>query len=244
AVAAKALAVHGKSLEPAAFDRIADLTGPDPGSFAAAVDKSALFAAGRTRITEDDALEVVSRSREDPIYMFTGALAEKDQDLALYYLDSLLFAGFHHAQILSAMANFIRRLSAVKGFVNSHEGGQWKPGMPFEAFKKQVMPAVTEHDRQLLQFEEKIGGALGSAGRTDTVLAKNPNSLYPVYQNFIQAGRFCAEELDSIIDLLHRADLNLKTTGYSARNVIEQAIFEICRKPGKNTGTEDFSYSR
>lgn len=221
----------GKSLDREAFEKIYDLIGPDPGSFAAAIDKLSLFAKGRSRITAGDAQAVLSQSREDPVYMFTGAIAEKNTDKALYYFDSLITAGFHYVQLLTAMANQIRRLAAVKGFVSGAQGRRWEQGMPFERFKKQVMPAVAEHDKAVSEFLEKIREKLQAGGSTDMVIAKNPNNAYPVYQNFLQADHFEANELDKAIDLLHRADLELKSTGPSPRSVLEAAIIEICRKP-------------
>ncbi|MFP4159349.1 MAG: DNA polymerase III subunit delta [Desulfobacterales bacterium] len=230
-LAKQTLAAHGKSLDQKAFEAIYDLTGPDPGSFVAAVDKLALFAADRARITMDDARAVLEQSREDPVYMFTGAIAEKNADLALYYLDSLLATGFHYVQLLTAMANQLRRLSAVKGFVSSKQGRHWEPGMQFERFKKQVMPAVAEHDRAVSGFSEKIRENLGAGNSTDMVLAKNPNNPYPVYQNFVQSDRFSVEEVDKAMLALHRADLKLKSTGPSPRSVLEAVILEICRNP-------------
>ncbi|MFW6081598.1 MAG: DNA polymerase III subunit delta [Desulfosalsimonas sp.] len=228
-LAKQTLAPHGKSLDQKAFEKICDLTGPDPGSFVAAVDKLALFAQDRSRITKDDAGAVIEQSREDPVYMFTGAIAEKNADLALYYLDSLLATGFHYVQLLTAMANQIRRLSAVKGFVSGRQGRLWEPGMQFERFKKQVMPAVAEHDKAVAGFAEKIRENLQVGTSTEMVLAKNPNNPYPVYQNFVQADRFSQEEVDKAMDALHRADLKLKSTGPSPRSVLEAAILEICR---------------
>lgn len=230
-LAKQTLAAHGKSLDQKAFEAIYDLTGPDPGSFVAAVDKLALFAADRSRITSDDARAVLEQSREDPVYMFTGAIAEKNADLALYYLDSLLATGFHYVQLLTAMANQIRRLSAVKGFVSSGHGRHWEAGMQFERFKKQVMPEVAQHDKAVSGFAEKIRENLGAGNTTEMVLAKNPNNPYPVYQNFVQADRFSVEEVDKAMDTLHLADLKLKSTGPSPRSVLEAAILEICRNP-------------
>ncbi|MFP3998537.1 MAG: DNA polymerase III subunit delta [Desulfobacterales bacterium] len=231
-LAKQSLAGYDKSLDNEAFAKIYDLVGPEPGSFVAALGKLALFAEGRARITKDDVEAVLAQSREDPVYLFTNALGEKNADLALYYLDSLIATGFYYAQLLSAMANQIRRLSAVKGFVYKSGARLWEPGMPFERFKKQVMPAVVEHDRAVSNFAEKVSQSLQTGASTEMVLAKNPNNPFPVYQNFIQADNFSPEQLDEAICALHRADVELKTTGPSPRYVIESVIIEICGNPG------------
>lgn len=232
-IARQALEGRGKSLDGDAFEKILELTGPDPGSFAAALDKLAVFAKDRGRITKQDAEALLSQSREDPVYLFTNALGEKNPDLALYYLDSLLSSGFHYAQLLAAMANQIRRLEAVKGFLAGSGGRLWEQGMPFERFKKQVMPAVSEHDKAVSEFAEDVRKNLQTEARTEMVVAKNPNNPFPVYQNFIQAGHYTAEKLDEAIYTLHRADVRLKTTGYSPKYVLESAILEICSNHGQ-----------
>ncbi|MFW6010967.1 MAG: DNA polymerase III subunit delta [Desulfosalsimonas sp.] len=228
AIARQAMEGHGKILDNDAFDKIDEFIGPDPGSFAAALEKLAVYAKERGRITRKDVDAVLTQSREDPVYLFTNAIGEKNPDLALYYLDSLLGAGFYHAQLLFAMTNQIRRLASVKGFLTGSGARLWEPAMPFERFKKQVMPAVIEHDRALSEFAEEVGKNLQRESRTEMLVAKNPNNPYPVYQNFIQAGHYTAKELDEAIYTLHRADIRLKTTGYSPRYVLESAILEIC----------------
>ncbi|MCF8111678.1 MAG: DNA polymerase III subunit delta [Desulfobacteraceae bacterium] len=227
-IASQVTKEHGKTLDNDAFDKIDELIGPNPGSFAAALDKLAVFAKERGRITKKDVDAVLTQSREDPVYLFTNALGEKNSNLALYYLDSLLCSGFYYAQLLFAMANQVRRLAAVKGFLAGSGGRLWEPGMPFERFKKQVMPAVIDHDKAVSEFAEDVGKNLQCESRTEMLVAKNPNNPYPVYQNFIQADHYTAKELDEAIYTLHRADIRLKTTGYSPRYVLETAILEIC----------------
>ncbi len=231
-LAKQTLEAHGKTLDNEAFSRVYELVGPEPGSFVAALDKLALFAKDRPRITKNDADAVLAQTREDPVYLFTNAVGEKNADLALYYLDSLAAAGFHYAQLLTAMANHIRRLSAVKGFITGSGARLWKPGMPFERFKKQVMPAVAEHDKAVADFAENVRQRLHTSASTEMVLAKNTNNPFPVYQNFIQADNFSQAQLDEAICTLHQADTGLKTTGSSPGYLLESVILKICGKNG------------
>ncbi|MBS3754957.1 MAG: hypothetical protein KGY56_04590 [Desulfobacterales bacterium] len=242
-IAKESLAPHQKTLESGAFEQIYQRIGFDPGGFAASLEKLVLFAADRARITAEDVAAVLEQSREDPVFSFTGALAGRDADMAIYYLHSLLASGFHYMQLLSAMINQVRRLVAVKSFVSESRGGQWVPAMGYDRFRQQVMPAVVEYDKALSDDAREIRshlqpGATGkkSGAASDLVIAKNPKNPYPVYQTFLQSDRFAQAELNEALKTLHQADIKLKTTGRAPAAVLESAIFNICRNPGKAGG--------
>ncbi|MCF8027122.1 MAG: hypothetical protein K9K81_02040 [Desulfobacteraceae bacterium] len=234
-LAAETLGPRKKNLEPAAFEHIFDLTGFDPRSFVNNLEKLALYTTDRSRITAADAAEVLEKTREDPIYLFTGALAERRPDLSLYYLDSLLASGYHPMQLLAAAANQVRRILAVKSFVEDTPGGsEWKPSMSFDHFKARVLPQVIEHDKAVTQYALQVRQGLGMADEsgkekagTDMVIAKNPKNAYPVYQVFIQADRFTGHALSLALAAIARADLAMKSTGTSPRTVIESLIFSV-----------------
>ncbi|MFP3981611.1 MAG: DNA polymerase III subunit delta, partial [Desulfobacterales bacterium] len=239
-IAKETLAPHQKSLESGAFEQVYQRIGFDPGGFAASLEKLVLYAADRARITTGDVAAVLEQSREDPVFSFTGALAGRDADMAIYYLHSLLASGFHYMQLLSAMINQVRRLVAVKSFVSGGRGTQWVPSMGYDRFRQQVMPAVVEYDKALSVDAREIKSRLqpGATGKkstaaSDLVIAKNPKNPYPVYQTFLQADRFTQEELRAALKTLHRADIKLKTTGQAPAAVLESAIFRICRTTGK-----------
>ncbi|MFW6284491.1 MAG: DNA polymerase III subunit delta, partial [Desulfosalsimonas sp.] len=234
-LAAETLGPRKKNLEPAAFEHIFDLTGFDPRSFVNNLEKLALYTAERSRITAADAAQALEKTREDPIYLFTGALAERRPDMALYYLDSLLASGYHPMQLLTAAANQMRRILAVKSFVEDTAGGsQWQPSMPFDRFRARVLPQVVEHDKAVSQYALQVKQGLGMADEsgkdkagTDMVIAKNPKNPYPVYQVFIQADRFTGRELSQALSAIARADLSMKSTATQPRAVLESLIFSV-----------------
>ena len=234
-LAAETLGPRKKNLEPAAFEHIFELTGFDPRSFVNNLEKLVLYTAERPRITAADAAEVLEKTREDPIYLFTGALAERRPDLALYYLDSLLASGYHPMQLLAAAANQVRRILAVKSFVEDTPGGsEWKPSMSFDQFKARVLPQVTEHDKAVAAYALQAWQDLEIAPEsgkdkpgTDMVIAKNPKNAYPVYQVFIQADRFTGHALSQALAAIAQADLAMKSTGSSPRTVLESLIFSV-----------------
>lgn len=238
-LARETLAPHAKTIEPAAFEQVFELTGFDPQSFVNNLEKLALYAADRPSIHSRDVAAVLEKSREDPVYLFTAAVAERNADLSLYYMDSLLASGFHYMQVLSAIANLVRRLLAVKGFIRSRHGSAWQPGMPYDRFRQQVMPGVIEHDKALAAYVREIAAYLPGAEESrkakpadELLIAKNPKNPYPVYQAFLQAGRFAEKELTDALEAVCRADLDLKSSGRSSRTVLESLIFDITGQAG------------
>lgn len=232
----QALDKYGKTAETGVFDRIFDRTGFDPRAFSGNLEKLIHYAGSSSRITMAHTDRVIDRTREDPIYAFTGALAERKIGEALRYLASLLDSGYHYMQLLSAMINQVRKLLVIKTFSESREGGTWQPAMGFDRFRNQVLPAVLKFDEALLEHvrnydsQEKSPGGKGSAKpSTELLIAKNPNNPYPVYQSFLQSDHYSLEELHAAIIKLHEADVRLKTTGQVPKSVLEHLIFSICR---------------
>ncbi|MGM0453159.1 MAG: DNA polymerase III subunit delta [Thermodesulfobacteriota bacterium] len=240
----KTMAAHGKTADNKVFERVFELTGFDPRAFAGNLEKLIHYVGQSPRITADAVDAVLDKSREDPIYSFTGAIAERRADNALYYLASLLASGYHAMQLLAAMTNQVRKLLLVKDFVNSRFNANtgWQPRMSFDGFKNRVMPAIVEYDTAMAEHvralnqgeaaggEKKKGGKKAGKPGTDLLIAKNPKNPYPVYQQFLQSERFCAQTLQDAMIALADADMRLKTTGQSPQAVLEDLVFQICRQ--------------
>ena len=240
----KTMAAHGKSADNKVFERVFELTGFDPRTFVGNLEKLIHYVGESPRVTADDVDAVLHKSREDPIYAFTGAVAERRADNALYYLSSLLASGYHAMQLLAAMTNQVRKLLLVKDFVNSRFNANtgWQPRMSFDGFKNRVMPAIVEYDSALAEHvrefaqdeaaggEEKKGGRKAAKPTTDLLIAKNPKNPYPVYQQFLQSERFGTQTLQDAMIALADADMRLKTTGQSPQAVLEDLVFQICRQ--------------
>jgi len=226
---------YGKTAEPGVFDRIFDRTGFDPRGFSISVEKLVHYVGDAGRITVAHVDQVIDKSREDPIYAFTGALAERRTVDALQFIASLLDNGYHYMQLLSAMINQVRKLLVVKTFTASREGSVWQPGASFDRFKSQVMPEVIKFDAALLdhvrQRDEHLApkGAKPSKSPTELQIARTPNNPYPVYQLFLQSDRYTLPEIHAAVVKLHEADKRLKSTGQSPKTVLEHLVFSICR---------------
>jgi DNA polymerase-3 subunit delta len=229
------LAQSGKRLAAGLFDKLCRLTGFDLRTFAHNVDKLVAYTGERQEITGPDIDHVLRSTKSDPVYAFTNAVTERNGPQALQLMNTLLRDKWHPLQILSALANQIRKLLAVKEFAQSDAGRIWRPGISFHQFRDQVLPAVQAHDQQVQErieqwhgFDEaEIPGEVRKAA-ADMRLAPNPNNPYPVYQTFLKSDRFSRDDLVAALLRLNRADLALKSTGRDAAIVLQSLVLLIC----------------
>ena len=229
----------GKKIDPAAYRNIIDNTGFDFSTFSGSLKKLIDFSGAETRITVEHVAAVLNRTREDPIYELTGAVADRDTQQALFYLASLLAAGIFPLQILAAVINQIRKLIILKDFTESAHGKNWNKRISFDQFRNSVMPGIITYDQEMQHaaetLEEAVGKTPKEGGRkkkvnTDLGMAKNPNNPYPVFQSLLKAENFSREELMQALETLSQADIRLKTTPLNHKIVLEDMIMRICRK--------------
>ncbi len=251
---AQMISEHDKTADADVFEHLFDLTGFEPGIFSASMEKLIHYAGTASRITRRHVDAVLDKSREDPVFAFTGAIFERNMEKAVYYLNSLFASGFHYMQLLNAIVNQARRLLMVKLFTVSPGGGVWADGMGFDRFRSAVLPVVIRYDQELnargggLSDPEEAGDVQNAAGTgapvgpgkkkktapagakasSDLAIVKNPNSPYPVYQLFLQSGRFSLDGLKALMIRLHEADVRLKSSGHTPKAVLEELILHIC----------------
>ena len=236
---------HRKRIEREAYQALYEMTGFDLSVFVGNLQKLIDYVGDRPEITVNDVEVIVRRTKTDPIYAFTNALADRSTANALFFLDSLMSDNIHPLQILAAMTNQVRKLMVAKDFEQGPNGREWHAGITFRQFQQRIIPAIQAHDRQLQAhldaWEQDLQGthAAESGNRAkkqskqpkvqgDLLLAKNPKNAYPVYQTLLKAANFSMPELTAAMDRLRHTDLVLKTTGQNAKIVIEQAVMHIC----------------
>ena len=253
--AGEILSRAGKRMAPDALAAVEEMTGFDPRTFAHNLEKLISYAGQRRRITREDVARVLSRSRSDPVYTFTGAVFARRLDDALFYLRSLLAEGAHPLQLLAALVNQLRRLLLIKGFVESPEGACWRPGMPFSQFKSRVLPAAKAHDAALQETmaawqAAAAGDGGGRGGRkkappADLLLLGRGASPYAVYMRFKDSQAFSMQELTGILQELRSVDAGLKMSAQSPDMLLEAAVVRICRPvggvPGRTSGSRSGS---
>ena len=246
------LTAGNKSMTQPTYAALYEMTGFDLRVFTSNLEKLISYVGDRKEITIKDVESVLQRTREDPIYELTGALADRKPDPALFFLGSILSAGIHPLQVFSALVNQVRKLLLAKDFTQSAYGRDWQAACPYDYFQKRVIPAIVEYDRNLLehlsdrQAMPDTSSQSGKAGvrakskkkkgksKTDLLIAKNPKNAYPIYLLLKKAERFSKEELLNAFQILNAADKRLKTGGQNQRLVLEQVILGICRVSGAN----------
>ncbi len=165
----RVMAETGKKLPPAAFKAMVDRIGFDPRTFTAGLEKLADYVGDRPVITPQDVAAILSRTRTDPIFELTDAVAQRKTVEAFLALNSLLDSGFSGFPILAAVANQIRRLLVMKAFLESPAGSVWRPGMTYDRFQEAVMPAIRDHDESLTQTMAEWDAAASGAGASTGV---------------------------------------------------------------------------
>jgi DNA polymerase-3 subunit delta len=173
----------------------------------------------------------------DPVFELTNAVADRNPAQSLYYAQALLDAKWHPLQILSALANQMRKLLVAKSFISGTYGKSWVPGMRYPQFQNSVMPAIEAHDKQSRDRSaawqttisaETADGRSSTKSSTDIVLAANPRSPYPVYQTLLKSDNFSLQELIAALQILNQADLGLKSSAQDHALILKKAMMEIC----------------
>ena len=236
------LAAAGKRVQPGLFETLCQLTGFDLRTFAQNVEKLIDFSGARALITAEDVQAVLRRTKSDPIFELTNAVADRDLQQSLFYLHALLKGDWYPLQILAALANQIRRLLVAKDFSASEHGRCWSAGTSYQQFQSVVMPAIQAFDQQTqetvaqwwagskCQAKDEAGS---SKTNSEMALAPNPKNPYPVYQTMLKSERFSQLELVRCLEVLNRTDLRLKSSGQDAAIVLSKTILDICGHQGR-----------
>ncbi|MCW7752888.1 hypothetical protein OOT00_02700 [Desulfobotulus sp. H1] len=217
----------GKTIEPRGVGRLLELTGFDLRMLSANLEKLVDFAGDRPSITLKDVEDVLQRTRQDPIFVFTGAVADRNVPEALLSMIDLVKDGMHPLQILSALVNQFRKLLIAMDFLTSSSGKDWSRRMAYDAFVSRVLPSLLDHEEALRGLRaEWIGTEEKGRKATDLSIAGNGKNPYPVYQILLRAERFEKEELIAAMGMLAEADLRMKS-GLDGTGVLESVVIRI-----------------
>lgn len=238
AVVDDALGQASKRMAASARRRLVEWTGFDLRTLAGNLEKLISFIGDRKTIGDDDVAAVLQRSRKDPIFEFTNAMADRDLAAALFFMQSLLDDGMHPLQLLAAAANQVRRLLLAKDFIVRDRGRSWMAGMDFGRFKATCFPTIRDDDAALnalvgdwdvILHPLREGGRPKKSAASDLVLAKNPKSPFPVFHILQRAERFSLEALRSAVIDLSAVDQRMKSTGQDPRMLLEAFLIDFCR---------------
>jgi DNA polymerase III subunit delta len=240
---------RGKTVEQKAYGVMAELTGFDLRTMMSNLEKLTAYVGERSNITAADVSALLTRTKADPIYALTNAVAERDLSGALFSMRSLLDGNLHSLQIFTAIANQMRKLLLAKGFVKGPKGGTWRKGADFNYFRSQVLPQIVAHDQNLqasIDKDDELLAGQKEAATTpqnkapkkkaakkkkaiDLALAPNPKNAYPIYQLILKSDNFTLDELLNGFAQINETDLKLKTSTNNPEIVLEKLIFNLCR---------------
>jgi len=242
---AEILKPSNKEIDKDAHRALLDLTGFDLRTFCSGLEKLIAYVGRRKRITAQDVESVLKRTKKDPIYDFTNAVADRQVEKALFLLNALLTADFHPLQVLAALINQIRRLILAKDFAKSLPASGWHANLAFNTFQQSIVPAIAAYDDSLLKTLEEWETRVSASGeqdkgsglrkakkktkiQTDLLLARNPKNVYPVYQLLKKSERYSQRELLAAFGLLSETDAQLKTGSQNPKLILERLVLKIC----------------
>jgi DNA polymerase-3 subunit delta len=244
------LKTNHKEMDKGAYLALTDMTGFDLRTFCGSLEKLIDYVGERKTITGEDVESVLKRTKKDPIYDLTNAIADREIDKALFFLKALLEAEFHPLQILAAITNQLRKLMLAKDFAKKPQAKGWYAGISFNVFQQSIIPSVVAYDQFLLKTLEEWensnknsadGDTVSKQGKkkkksnmdTDLLLARNPKNAYPVFQLLKKCEQYSIEELIAAIGYLSEVDVQLKTTSQNPKLALERLILRICNPQKK-----------
>ena len=207
------------SMDAIAFDTMYKLIGFNIERFSKEMEKLASYTKDKKKIEKKDVLKLVKRTKEDPIYEISNAIAERDVFKALFFNNSLIASGIFPLQILSAISNQIKKLFLIKTFFKNSKDISESIG--YNDFKNFVLSKIIKYDEENFKMDEKEFPTL--------FIAKNKNP-YPVYLGIQKAKNFSYEELKCFLNDISNYDMILKSSTQSSQTVIENLIIKICTK--------------
>ncbi len=230
----------GKQIAPDAYRYLLEMTGFDLRTFTDNLERLISYTGQRNTITVQDAAALTKRTKQDPIYELSGAIAERNLEKSLFYTGSLLDNSFFPLQILATIVNQVRRLLIARDFIETLPAGKWRRGMDYNGFRNQMMPLVKDYDastkKRIEEREESLSPEVPAGKKTkkkkvttDIILAKNPNSPYPVFLLLQNAEKYSTASLINALEHLKNADRRLKSTGEEARLILDDTLINICK---------------
>ena len=233
-----------KEMDKGTYMALVEMTGFDLRTFCGSLEKLIHYVGNRNTITVADVESVLKRTKKDPIYELTNAIADRNTEKALFFLGSILTSEFHPLQVLAAIVNQIRKLLLAKDFAQSPHAKGWQAGVSYNLFQQSLMPSVVAYDQSLLEILQNRENSMSSAEggdqgkgkkkrkiKTDLLLARNPKNAYPVYQLLKKSERFSKTELVAAVAYLNETDAQLKISAQNPKLILERLIFKICNPP-------------
>ena len=203
------LRLASKTIEPQAREMILLRAGDELWGLQQELEKLFLYVGERSTIRTQDVDAIFADQGEGWVFDLTRCIGERNAAAALDHLARLLAQGEHPLKLLATIAAEVRRLLAARQLMDGEIRGQWKRGLTYSQFQRNVL---------------NEGAPL---------LTRSP---YADYLCFQRADQFSLSELRACLSRVCDADLRLKSTGQNPRLVLEKLILNMCLGPRKESG--------
>lgn len=204
-LAAATLKELGKTIEPQVLEQLFERIGCHPVAVVREVEKLALFADERTRITGADLDLLIGRTREEAVFELSEAVAARNTSQALIILHHLLRDGIHALAIIATLRNFLRRLLIFKSLQLLPQPA-WSRSMSSSQFQSSYLPALKD------------------GGRWPELLAGHP---YALFMSFSKAADWSLPTLKHGLTRLLEAEFRLKGAPLPAHIILEEMLVTI-----------------
>ncbi|PIE75217.1 MAG: hypothetical protein CSA18_01110 [Deltaproteobacteria bacterium] len=216
----------GKKLKSEALSLLLEYSGDDLRALSGNLNKVLTYSSSKNFISAGDIKKVLERTREDPIFSFTGAVSEKKIKEALFYMHSLFSSGYHPLQILAALTNQINRLLIAKEFLLSDSGKDiFNNGTNYNVFTKVVVPVIENYDKNIESIVNDLVPGKAKL-KKDYLLLGGKKSFYPVFLLLKNALNFEISALKKGIISLGEIDLRIKN-GADSEKETENFLFQL-----------------
>lgn len=211
----KTLAELGKTIEPAAAEKLMQNTGFHPVAVVLETEKLAHFTGDGLKISQEDVGRLVVKNREDALFELTEAFVNRRTAATLQIQNRLLERGFHALAILATLRGYCRKLLIFRHLQLTLEP-RWRRGMRADEFQKNYLPAIK------------------ASGSWQDLLAAHPFALYRL---FTKASEFSCAGLRHWLTLLLEAEYRLKGSGLPEQLILEELILTMQKgKPAPRPG--------
>ena len=207
-LAKETLSEAGKTIEPAALALLLERTGFNLWAMKTQIEKLISFVGDETLITLQQVDGMSDHFREEPLYELNNAVATRDAASSLLILNRLLDQGYHPLQLLSTLANEMRRLLLAREFIDDHLAGKMDPKLSYGRFQKDILPLVKE-----------------KTGKDSPLSTLHP---YALQKTMARSATFQMADLVNSLRHLFGADLSLKSTSIPERAIMERLILRLC----------------
>ena len=210
------LGAAGKTIEAEALSLLLERTGFNLWALRTQLEKLMSFVGDESLITLEQVEGMSDQFREEALYELNNAVADRNCETGLLYLNRLLDQNYHPLQLLASLANEIRRLLTAREFIDDHLEDGLDPKISYGRFQKSILPTIRKRTKK--------GSPLATM---------HPFALH---KTMVRSTTFQTAELIHSLQLLFSADASLKSSGIPERTVMESLIISLCEPIGKSGG--------